>query len=119
MITVQFFTAEFPAKQGHGCQYTAAIVFYYLNRICALFRSTPKHGISGLNLPMNLISTAFIFFITLSRTLQKHNFEKLYSKNYSWTLFQKKIHFLILFTDLILCLSRVRLAILIVFQILI
>ena len=77
IVTVFLFTAKFSAKRGMGVNTPLKLFFvcvYYLIRICARFRSTPKDGISGPNLPLNLIFTAFIIFITLLRTLQKHNF---------------------------------------------
>ena len=51
-------------------------------------RRTNKHGSSGPNLPLNLFFTEFMFFITLSRHSQKHNFSTFSSKIYSWTSLQ-------------------------------
>ena len=34
----------------------------------------PKYGSSGLNLPLNLFFTEFFVFISLLRTVHKHNF---------------------------------------------
>ena len=51
-------------------------------------RRTNKHPSSGPNLPLNLFFTEFMFFITLSRHSQKHNFSTFSSKIYSWTSLQ-------------------------------
>ena len=51
-------------------------------------RRTNKHPSSGPNLPLNLFFTEFMFFITLSRHSQKHNFSIFSSKIYSWTSLQ-------------------------------
>jgi len=51
-------------------------------------RRTNKHASSGPNLPLNLFFTEFMFFITLSRHSQKHNFSTFSSKIYSWTSLQ-------------------------------
>ena len=52
-------------SEGTGVNTPLKLFFvwvYYVIRICARFRSTPKHGISGPNLPLHLIFTAFFFF---------------------------------------------------------
>ena len=51
-------------------------------------RRTNKDPSSGPNLPLNLFFTEFMFFITLSRHSQKHNFSTFSSKIYSWTSLQ-------------------------------
>ena len=51
-------------------------------------RRTNKHPSSGPNLLLNLFFTEFMFFITLSRHSQKHNFSTFSSKIYSWTSLQ-------------------------------
>ena len=51
-------------------------------------RRTNKHPSSGPNLPLNRFFTEFMFFITLSRHSQKHNFSTFSSKIYSWTSLQ-------------------------------